>query len=196
MAVIGERELTRGVVVDAAAELLAVDGLDALNLTRLAQQIGVTQPALYRHIEGIDDLWRELGLRGRAELVESLTEAAIGRSGAESVVATANAWRSFTQAKPDLYAATDRHPCADDPELTAAVERVVGVLALSLRGFGLDEASTVDAARMLRSALHGFVHLEMGDGHPHAHDNDVSFDRMIELLCAGFDQLSRTQTRP
>ncbi len=188
----GERggELTPEIVVDVAVQMLETVSLDDLTLTRIAGELGVTQPALYRHLGGIDDLWRQLGLRGRAELAEALTEATIGRSGPDSVEAASRAWRTFTKVKPGLYAATDRHPCAGDEELEAAVERVVEVLAMSLRGFDLDEGSTIDAARTLRSSLHGFVHLEMGEGHPHPHDNDASFETMVSMLCVGFEHLA------
>ena len=183
-------DLTTDSVVDAAVDLLPTVGLDGLTLTAVARRLGVTQPALYRHLDGIDDLWRRLGLRGRADLAATLTAAAIGRSGTDAVWATAHAWRGFSRANPDLYAATHRYPCVDDPELEAAVERVVEVLALLLRGFGLDEGSTIDAARAFRSALHGFVHLELVDGHPNRHDTGTSFDAMIEMLCIGIANLA------
>jgi AcrR family transcriptional regulator len=190
-------ELSPGAVVDAAVELLPEVGLDALSLSVVARRLGVTQPALYRHLAGIDDLWRRLGIRGRAELAAALTEAAIGRSGPEAVRATAEAWRRFTRTNPELYAATDRHPCGDDPELEAAVMAVVEVLALALRGYGLEGAAAVDAARALRSALHGFVHLELVDGHPHDGDRDASFEAMVDMLCVGFaDLANRTGAAP
>ena len=45
------------------------------------------------------------------------------------------------------------------------------------------------AARSLRSAFHGFSHLESGDGHPHPYDNDDTFDHLVELLCAGLRRM-------
>ena len=181
-------------VVDTAIEMLPDVGLDGLTLTGLADGLGVSQPAMYRHVDGVDDLWRELGLRGRSRLAAALGEAAMGRSGADAVWATAQAWRSFATANPDLDAATDRVPCAGDEELEAAVERIVEILASSLRGFGLAEPTTLDAAGTLRSALHGFVHLEIVDGHPAQHDNDAAFVAMLDLLYVGFEHLSRTAT--
>ena len=194
--VTGKRDgdLSRSMVVDAAIETLHDTGLDGLTLTGLADHLGVSQPAMYRHVDGVDDLWRELGLQGRSSLAHALGEAAMGRSGADAVRATARAWRSFATANPDLYAATDRVPCAGDEELEAAVERIVEILARSLRGFGLDEATTVEAAGTLRSALHGFVHLEIVDGHPAQHDNDAGFVAMVDMLCVGFEHLSRSAT--
>lgn len=189
-------ELSAEAVVEAAVGLLPEIGLDALTLSEVARRLGVSQPALYRHVDGVDDLWRRLGVRGRVDLAAALTEAAIGRSGPEAVRSTARAWRDYARANPELYAATDRHPCAGDGELEAAVEAVVAVLALALRSYGLGEAAAIDAARALRSALHGFVHLELVDGHPHDHDRDASFDTMIDMLCVGLADLSGLAGRP
>lgn len=183
-------ELSRDAIGDAAVGILETDGLDAVTGTRIATELGVTQPALYRHVDGMDDVWRELGLRGRDALAIALADAAVGRSGDEAVVAVAHAWRRFALDNPDLYAATDRLPCGGDDELEAAVEKVVDLLAMALRGYDLEPGAAIDAARLLRSFLHGFVHLELGDGHPHANETEASFDRIVHLLCAALPALT------
>lgn len=172
-------------VVDCAAEIADNEGLEAVTLTRVAKELGVQQPALYRHVDSYQDLLRLLGLRGRDKLAASLASAALGVSGDEAVAAVGRAWRQMVKEHPGLYEATDRYPCAGDPELEAAVERVVEIVAASLAAFDLDDDHRVHAARALRSAFHGFAHLEAGDGHPHPHELDRTFDELIELLCAG-----------
>ena len=172
-------------VLDVAGEVADREGLDAVTLTRIAEELGVRQPALYRHVEGFDDLIRSLGLRGRKLLAEALVRAAAGVSGEDAVVAVGNAWRNAAKATPGLYAATDRYPCVGDEELQAAVERVVETLSLSLNSFKLSAENRVHAARTMRSAFHGFVHLELGEGHPHDEDLDDSFAHLLELLAAG-----------
>ena len=176
-------------VIDAAAELADAEGLDAVTLTRVAEILGVRQPALYRHVRDFDDLIRSLGLRGRELLAERLSQAAIGVAGDDAVVAVARAWRKLQKDHPGLYAATDRYPCAGDPELEAAVELIVTILAQALGAYELNDEARMHAARSLRSAFHGFTHLESGDGHPHPHDPDETFDHLIELLCAGIRSL-------
>lgn len=172
-------------VVEAAAVLADAEGVDALTLTKVAEQLGVRQPALYRHVESYQDLLRLLSLRGRERLAAALSEAAIGVSGDEAVGAVGRAWRAAVMANPGVYEATDRYPCAGDQELEDAVERIVAVIAQALAGFDLEEDHRVHAARALRSAFHGFCQLEAGDGHPHPHDLDETFEGLIELLCAG-----------
>ncbi|MGB5760389.1 MAG: TetR/AcrR family transcriptional regulator [Acidimicrobiales bacterium] len=181
----GRPQLSHDLVVETAGRIADEHGLDAVTLTRVAKTLGTSQPALYRHVDGYDDLIRSLGLRGREILAARLSTSAIGLAGEDAVRSMGTAWRRMVIEHPGLYAATDRFPCAGDAELEAAVERVVETLALALNDFDLSEDRKVHAARSLRSAFHGFSHLESGDGHPREQDLDESFDELIELLCVG-----------
>jgi AcrR family transcriptional regulator len=177
--------LDHDTVVDAAAQLADLHGLNEVTLTSVAKLLGVRQPALYRHVENYQDLIRSLSLRGRKLLADSMAAAAIGVAGDDAVAAVGHAWRHVASQHPGLYAATDRYPCTGDDELQAAVNRIVEVIAISLTGFDLDPENRVHAARTLRSAFHGFSHIELCDGHPHKLETDDSFDHMLKLLCAG-----------
>jgi len=86
--------------------------------------------------------------------------------------------------------ATDRYPCAGDPELEEAVESIVDTLGLALSGYDLSPDDNVHAARALRSAFHGFAHLEAGDGHPRPHDLDDTFEHIVDILCRGIRRLA------
>lgn len=176
-------------VIDEAATIADAEGLDAVTLTRVADRLGVRQPALYRHVEGYDDLIRSLGLRGRELLAARLSTAAQGVAGPDVVRALGDAWRGVVRDAPGLYAATDRYPCAGDSELEDAVEEIVTIIARSLSGFELDAAQRIHVARALRSSFHGFAHLESGDGHPHPHDLEETFSGLVDLLVAGIRQL-------
>jgi len=56
------------VVTDAALELAAERGLEAVTLRAVAVRLGVTPMALYRHVAGKDDLLDEMADRVYAEL--------------------------------------------------------------------------------------------------------------------------------
>jgi len=175
-------------VIETAAEVADREGLDATTLTRVAKELGVRQPALYRHVDSYQALVRSLGLKGRELLATAMADAAIGVAGDDAVAAIGHAWREVASDHPGVYAATDRYPCVGDPELEAAVDRIVEVIAMSLSSFELSDEDRVHAARTLRSAFHGFSHIEMCDGHPHPQDVDDTFQHMLELLCAGIRQ--------
>lgn len=174
-------------IVDAAGDLLDAEGPEALTLTRVAEVLGVTQSALYRHVDSLAGLWRSLGLSTRELLAERLAHASVGRTGPDAVAAVAAEWRAFGHQHPGRYRSTDRYAVNGDAQLEAAVHRFIDVLELSLRGFALSAEDLAHAAHTLRSALHGFVLLELGHGNPASLDADASLQQLVDNLCAGFD---------
>lgn len=184
------QQLDPETVVATAGAIADAEGLDAVTLTRIARDLGISQPALYRHVDGYDDLLRRMSLEGRQLLAERLQAAAVGVSSDDAVRAMGRAWRQTMRDRPGLMAATDRYPCAGDPELEAAVEAIVDTLGLALIGYDLSPDDQVHAARALRSAFHGFSHLEAGDGHPQPHDLDDTFEHIVDILCRGMHRLA------
>lgn len=178
--------LDRDAIVQIAGDIADAGGIDAVTLKQLARDAGVTQPALYRHVDGLDDVVRELGLLARTGLAAAMADASIGLERDDAVRAVAHAWRDFGRRHPGHYRSTERTAVGGDEKLEAAVDRVLGVMELALRGYDLDGDETAHAARLLRSALHGFVSFELGDGHPLTPPIDETFDRLIDVLCVGF----------
>ncbi len=185
-------QLDAETVIKVAGKIADEEGLDSLTLTRVARDLGISQPALYRHVDGYDDMLRSLSLEGRQLLEARLREAAVGVSADDAVRSMGRAWREVVRERPGLLAATDRYPCAGDSELEEAVERIVETLGMALVGYDLSDDDRVHAARALRSAFHGFSHLEAGDGHPLPHDLDDTFEHIVEILCSGIQRLADT----
>ena len=188
--------LGRDAILQTAGRLINTEGGNALTMSRIASELNVTQPALYRHVDGVADLWRALGLETRADLAERLARATVGRAGTDAIRAVSGAWREFAAERPGSYRSTERFPVTGDEELEEAVERVIEVLVLCLRGFGLEDDVAVHSARTLRSALHGFVTFELDGAFPHPHDPNDSFDHLVDLLCLGFDSQSNPNQIP
>lgn len=187
-------QLSFELIVDTARAIADAEGLDAVSLSRVARELGSSQPALYRHIGSYPELVRALGLQCRELLATRLTDAAAGLAGDDAVAAMAAAWRKLVQDHPGAYAATDRYPCAGDPELEVAVQGIVDILSRALLAYDLTDEQRIDVARTLRSALHGFSHLETGDGHPLDQDLDASFGALVQLLCRGIRTLPESPT--
>ena len=173
-------------VVTAAAELVDRQGLAALTLTRLAAELGVSQPALYSHIDSHNDLIRRVSIRAREMLAAGLAEAITGHTGIDAVIEVARAWRRLGILHQGLAAASLRFPPGTDTETDAAIERVLAVLIDAVSGMDLSSDQRVSAARTLRSTLSGFTQLETAHGHPQRHDADTTFQDMLDVLCAGF----------
>jgi AcrR family transcriptional regulator len=181
--------LDRARVVTAAAEIADAKGLDAVTLARVAASFGVKSPSLYNHVAGRDDLLHGVALLGLAEIAEALREAAIGRSGTEGLVATAEAYRAYVLQHPGRYAAgAITAPDPGDAERLAASAAVLDALRGVLRAWELDEDETVHTLRAFRSAVHGFASLESAGGFGIPVDLDASFTRLIRTLAAGLDR--------
>jgi AcrR family transcriptional regulator len=173
-------------VVAAAAAVADETGLDRLTLAAVAKRLGVSLPGLYKHVDGLDGLRRDLAVRGVRELTAVMTAAAVGRSGRDALHAIAAAYRSYAALHPALCAASVRAPTADDAEHIAAGIDAVAVLRAALDGYGLAGDDVIHAIRCLRVALHGFVTLEAAGGFGLPQSVDVTFQRLIDALDVAF----------
>ncbi len=179
--------LTTDRVVSAAGDLADENGWSQLTLASLAARLGVRQPSLYKHIDSLDGLHRGIALEARRELGEVIARAAVGRAGPEALRAVCRAYRGWVHEHPGRYAATVRAPAADDEEDQRASADVVAVVVDVLAGFGLRGERAIDAARTVRSAVHGFVVLEASGGFGLPRGLDTSFDFLVDTLVVGLD---------
>ena len=178
--------LTTDRVVAEAERIADEVGLARLTLAALAHRLGVRQPSLYKHVDGLDGLRRGIAVRAKDELAGTLARAAVGRSRGDAIAALAGAYRRWALQHPGRYAAAQRAPAPDDPEDQAASQAVVCVVTDVLAGFELRDDDVIDAVRALRSALHGFVTLEVTGGFGLPADIDRSFDRLVRGLVRAF----------
>ncbi len=171
-------------VVAAAGEIADAEGLEAVTLARVAAAVGMRPPSLYNHISGRDGLLRELALESVGELGATITDAAVGRSREEAIRAVAVAYRAYALDHPGRYATTVRAPAPDDAEALAAAATAVNPIVAILAGWDIDGDQAVHLVRVIRSALHGFVSIELGGGFGLPLDLDQSFALLVDSLVA------------
>ena len=169
-------------VVDAAVELVDEQGWPALTLAAVASRTGVAAPSLYKHVRSLEALQQKVAARATAELAQTLTRSVAGRSGEEALRCIADAYRDYALAHPGRYPLTQRVPDARNPEHVTAGEQAVQAVFAALRGYGLDGEEAIHATRAARSALHGFVSLEIDGGFGLPLDVRHSFDRLVSML--------------
>jgi hypothetical protein len=155
--------------------------------------LGVRQPSLYKHVDGMDGLQRGLTVRAKNDLANVLARAAIGRERGDAITAIAHAYRRWAHEHPGRYVAAQRAPAADDAEDLAASREVVSVVTEVLAGYQLRDDDAIDATRALRSALHGFVMLELGGGFGLPVSVDRSFERLVRGLVTALSAWSDEQ---
>lgn len=171
-------------VAVAAGDVADRDGLAALSLGDVAAELGVRPPSLYNHVAGLDGLRRELTVHALETLGTVVQGAAVGRAGPVALREIAHAIRDFARQHPGRYAATVPADEGDDRIRTASRAVVTTVLTV-LAGMGLEGDDALHATRGLRSAVHGFVHLELHGGFGLDLDLDRSFERLVEDVITG-----------
>jgi AcrR family transcriptional regulator len=173
--------LTPARVFEVAAEIVDRHGVSVLTLAAVAQRLDVKTPSLYSHVDGIESLRRAVALRAVADLGEACRTAAMGKAGGDALAAIAVAYRDTALAHPGSYALTQiARP--GDPEWQAAADRVLQPILAALAGVGVKGTAAIHATRMMRSALHGFVLLETGDGFGMNVSVENSFRHLVQSI--------------
>jgi AcrR family transcriptional regulator len=164
--------LDRDAVIVAALELADERGLEAFSLRRVAERLGVTPMALYRHVEGKDDLLDAMAdvLYGELALPDP------DRDWWEGLAGLARSTRALLRARPwavPLLARPLRgpHQHALDQALFEALRRA---------GFSAAEARELHD--QLSNMVFALVVPELA-GRP----NRAAFERGLDLLHAGLD---------
>jgi AcrR family transcriptional regulator len=174
--------LSTASVVEAAVALVDEQGQTALTLAAVAGRTGVATPSLYKHVRNLEALRQKVSARVTAELARTLSTSVAGRSGQDALRSVAHAYRDYATAHPRRYPMTQRVPDIEDPEHVAAADQAVQAMFAALRGYGLDGDEAIDATRVTRSALHGFVSLEVDGGFGLPQDVGRSFERLVSAL--------------
>ena len=175
-------------VVERAAQIVDEHGLEALSLSRLAADLGVAPPSLYKHVSGMGDLVRGVSVRAVDELADRLAASVMGLAGRDALRALADAYRGFAHEHPGLYPMTqvpvEVSGGSLSPLRSSAAQRTVAIVAAALAGYRIPDERVVDAVRMTRASLHGFVDIEVQGGFAMDVPIDVSFATLVDSLDA------------
>ena len=160
-----ERAARRRLIIRAARKLAEAEGWDAVTTRRLSSEIEYSQPVLYKHFSGMDEIAEAIAIDGFGELTDLLTAAAAGaKTAAEALTRIAQAYIDFARDNPVLYDAmfirtTTLRFAAEDtpPQLVASFEALRGTVAAVADNQDIDTLTEVFWA-----ALHGLATLSRG----------------------------------
>jgi AcrR family transcriptional regulator len=179
--------LDRAALVAAAVRIGDAEGLEAATLSRIAAELGVRPPSLYNHVENHAALMRAVALDSYLEFGNALRDAAVGRAREDGIRAIAVTYRGYAAEHPGRYAATVRAPAGDDVESQEAALTALAPIIAVLAGWGIEGDEAIHLVRVIRSALHGFVSLELGAGFGIPLKIDESFDLLVDSLVAAIE---------
>jgi AcrR family transcriptional regulator len=157
-------------ILDAAARLLEMGGLDALTMQAVAAEVGVRPPSLYKRVSDRAALVRAVQEAAAAELGAALSDAASGQDPRADIVAMADAFRAFAHRRAGayglLFAALPDEMRVSPETNAAAVAPLFRALAVLLDGSQAADVlpraeGSLEAARLLVAFAHGFVSMEL-----------------------------------
>jgi AcrR family transcriptional regulator len=142
--------------------LAEAEGWDAVTTRRLSTEIEYSQPVLYKHFAGMEQIAEAVAIDGFGELADVCSAASSGAGTAsDALTRVAHAYLDFARDNPAVYdamftRATTLHFAAKDtpPQLEAAfagLRQAVGVVA--------DEHDADTLTEVFWAALHGLVTL-------------------------------------
>jgi AcrR family transcriptional regulator len=170
-------------VTEAAMALVDRRGFEALNLSAVAEDLGVGPSALYSHVDGLAGLRYMVAVQSTANLASQIRDAAVGIAGDHALDAIGAAYRGFAHANAGQFASTFLPPRSPDDDLAAANRSLLDVFVLVYRAMGLTTDESHLAARSTRSAIHGFCALELASGITPEHD--AEYRHLLQTLQRG-----------
>ncbi|MFP5106700.1 WHG domain-containing protein [Neobacillus sp. C211] len=172
-------------IIEAAGEIADQHGVQEVTLANLAKKLGIRSPSLYNHFDGLTGLRKKLAIYGIDKLYEVMTDAAIGVSGTEAVLAVSQAYVDFSRKHPGIYEATLLAPDPEDVDVQQAGAKIVDLSVRVLQVYHLEGERALHAVRGLRSILHGFSALEQKGGFKMSLDLNESLMIIIKAFLLG-----------
>ncbi len=173
------RQEMREAILGAARRIVSEQGVDALTMRAVAQEIGYSAPALYEYFPSKEDLYGCLYFEGSGGFAQRMrdTLAALPRraSALERIEALGHAYRAYAREQPDLFRLVLGEPApAFSPGFTPPVpghaagadDKDAFALLTEVARQGVEQGEftplpPVTIAMAAWTAVHGFVMLEL-----------------------------------
>ncbi len=204
------REQMQTAILDTARTIVTDNGIDALTIRAVAQELSYSPGAIYDYFESKEDILNCLyfaganGLGGRMEQV--IADSPPGTSAIEQLIAIGHAYRAHATANRELYrlifGGIKDVPAPPGPAISEEEIGGYGTL-IRLARRGIAEGSIIDIpisliAHAVWAAVHGFVSLELqghitggAPGTPAATEElgqqrrDEMFDTVMRMMLVG-----------
>lgn len=187
--------LDKTIILEAAANMADEKGIANVTLKALAAELGVKSPSLYKHIEGLEELNKELMLYGWKSLENEIVRAAIGKSKDDAIIAMCYAYRKYATLHPGVFEAMQWYNMYQSDEHLKADEGLVAVIFQVLAAYDLTEAKKVHIVRMFRGFLQGFLTVENNSGFGNPLSVNDSFDFSLKIILNGIHDLQEEKAK-
>jgi AcrR family transcriptional regulator len=180
-------QVNREQIVTTAHAMLETHGYEAVSLAKLAGELGIKAPSLYKHLADKTALLRAVNTLTYERLVHAMTNTE-ATTPYERLLAMADGYRAYALAHPVTYSLAFDTVMPDAQPDPAMLEQ----LALPLQSAfneamgGDSEERALMALRGAWALLHGFVALEVGAQFKRGGDLEATFQQVMVAYLRGW----------
>ena len=187
-----ENSLTRQDVIEAAIACIEKEGASALGVNRVARELGIKPPAIYKHLKGNAELNKAVALtiykRFFAELSQKTANIEEPRS---FLKVGGSAIRNFARSHSGLYRVMMQFKLElDNPESVSVIQESQNFFKAFLNSYDLSQTQLIDIMRMVNATFVGFIALEESGLLTLPRSTDDSFEVMLEALLVAVEHLA------
>lgn len=179
-----ENSLTRQDVIAAAIDCLDQEGESALGVNRVARELGIKPPAIYKHLEGNTGLRRAVALAIWRNYLTQCRQQTTGITEPQELFRlSARATRNFARSHPARYSIMMHYQMRPtDPEEAEIIQGSLHLFQEFLQLYELSDEALIDVMRMVNAATYGFIMREQSELMTLDRSADISYEVMLDAL--------------
>jgi AcrR family transcriptional regulator len=190
-----ENSLTPQDVIKAAIDCLDKEGESALGVNRVARELGIKPPAIYKHLDGNAGLRRAVALEiWRNYLTDYQSQTTAISEPSALLRIGAQATRNFAKLYPARYTVMMQYQLRPtDPEEAKIIYDSLCLFKKSLQLYELSDDPLIDTMRMVNAAIYGFIVRENSELMTLSRSPDRSYEVMLDALVVAIEYIQRSQ---
>lgn len=184
-------DIDKSVIINKAVELANEIGFEKVTLKLLASNLNIKPPSLYNHINGLEDLQKEVMLYGWKQLEERVIEAAIGVTGYDALEAMGRTFYKYATENSGVFDAMLWYNKFQSDEMQDATKRIFSVIYKIFSTLNISQENCDHLIRTYRAFLEGYILLVNNNAFGHPLSIEGSFEISLKVLKAGTKTLER-----
>lgn len=188
-----ENSLTKQDVIEAAITCIEKEGASALGVNRVARELGIKPPAIYKHLQGNAELKKAVALAIYRRFFAEFKRKTVGIKEPRALLRAGGfASKNFARSHPELYRVMMQFQLQpDDPESASVIKESQSLFKLFLGSEEISEAKLIDIMRMVNAAIVGFIALEQSGLLTLPRSTDESFEVMLDSLYVAIQHIKK-----
>lgn len=182
-------KIDKDTIIMEAAHMANETGIENLSLKTLAARLGVKSPSLYNHVDGLDDLKRQVMLYGWKEMEDRMIQAVIGVTGYDAVRAMCHAFHKYATENQGVFSAMLWFNQFEDEQTLETASRMTSIFFKITDSLNISQENCCHLVRMFRGFLEGFALLENHHAFGNAQPIEESFHLAVDILIEGMKKL-------